>query len=334
MEAPDSTDDNDQMQRPAVAFILGMGRSGTNFLLDLLDVSERTHCRNEPDELPGGALESWGQWKIHSCKRSGTRHWEELIHAATCGGERDRPTPPWKSWLRQNASTPASALSKSGLRKLLPGLGGAEFKLPHALIRHEELASSLHVFKINAAPSVAELFLKESASSRERSPEVVHIIRNPAGFLRSWRRRWLTKHDVHEVLRANRARIQAVLENDPDGGAFMADFDSPDVFESELLFWRYCTQRIRRAGRELESYTEVSYDKLASEPLETLRAIFNELQLPWTDAVNERVTAMTGGSVAIANAYRSELDEETRAMLERTLGEDLFTEFKLSLPES
>ena len=114
----------------------------------------------------------------------------------------------------------------------------------------------------------------------------------------------------------------------------MAAVDEPDVFESELLFWRYCTQRIRRAGRGLESYTEVSYDRLASEPLETLRAIFNELQLTWTDAVNERVTAMTGGSVAIANAYRSELDEETRAMLERTLGEDLFTEFKLSLPES
>ena len=329
VNASDKTHLAGQSGRPELAFILGMGRSGTNFLLDLLDLSERTHCRNEPDELPGGSLESWGRWKIHSAKRTGDEHWREIARAASCGGERDRPAPPWKSWLHKRSSGPLKALSKKGLRKLMPGLRGAEFKFPETLVKHEELSSSLHVFKINAAPSVAELFLREQTSPTERSPQVVHIVRNPAGFLRSWRRRWLEKHDLDEVLKANRARIQEVLENDPTGGSFMSDFKEPDVFESELLFWRYCTQRIREAGHGRDNYTEVSYDKLASDPAASLRLIFNELLLPWTPDVEERVAAMTNDSVAIANAFQAELDEETRELLKRTLGPELAEEFDL-----
>ena len=327
MNASDSTQLNG---RPEFAFILGMGRSGTNFLLDLLDLSERTHCRNEPDELPGGSLESWGQWKIHSNKRTSDQHWQEIARAAACGGERDRPTPSWKSWLRKSSSGPLRALSKNGLRRLIPGLGGAEFKLPETLVNSEELASSLHVFKINAAPSVAELFLREQTSTTERSPKTIHIVRNPAGFLRSWRRRWLENHDIDEVLKANRLRIQEALTNDPEGSSFMTDFKEPDVFESELLFWRYCTQRIRGAGRERDNYVEVSYDKLASDPTASLHLIFNELLLPWTPEVEERVAAMTSESVKIANAFQAELDEETRRLLKRTLGPELVEEFQLS----
>jgi hypothetical protein len=39
---------------------------------------------------------------------------------------------------------------------------------------------------------------------------------------------------------------------------------------------------------------------------------------------------MTASSVAIASAFQAELDEESRAMLERTLGEALFSEFELT----
>ena len=307
-----------------------MGRSGTNFLLDLLDLSERTHCRNEPDELPGGSLESWGRWKIHSIKRTSDQYWQEITRAAACGGERDRPTPPWKSWLHKSSSGPLKLLSKNGLRRLVPGFGGSEFKLPEKLVNNEELASSLHIFKINAAPSVAELFLREQTSTAVRSPQAIHIVRNPAGFLRSWRQRWLERHDIDEVLKANRTRIREVLINDPEGSSFMRDFNEPDVFESELLFWRYCTQRIREAGRGRDNYIEVSYDKLASDPTDSLRLIFNELLLPWTPEVEERVAAMTSESAKIANAFQSELDEETHLLLKRTLGPELVEEFNLS----
>ena len=38
------------------ALIAGHGRSGTNWLLHLLDRSATTHCRNEPNEIAGNAF--------------------------------------------------------------------------------------------------------------------------------------------------------------------------------------------------------------------------------------------------------------------------------------
>ncbi|MCH2103718.1 MAG: sulfotransferase [Planctomycetes bacterium] len=312
-----------------VAFILGMGRSGTNFLLDLLDTSPTTHCRNEPDELLGGALESWSEWKIHSGLRGAEDLWPALQRAAASGGERDRRIPTHKTWLRSSASAPLNALSRAKLRKLLPTMSGAEYQLPNTLAQADALAGALHVLKVNAAPSVAEVFLGEPLSEAAPPPKVLHIVRNPAGFLRSWRRRWLVKHDEAEVFAANLARLQAVLKHDPEGSAFVREVQEPDVFEAELLFWRYCTQRIRAAGVGSQGYYEVSYDELAHAPLPSLRGVFDHLKLPWDGQLEARVNQMTGSSVNIADAYQRELDEDARARFERTLGPALVEEFSL-----
>ncbi len=41
---------------PPYALIAGQGRSGSSWLLDLFDLSSRTHCRNEPNEVRGSRL--------------------------------------------------------------------------------------------------------------------------------------------------------------------------------------------------------------------------------------------------------------------------------------
>ena len=314
---------------PNVAFILGMGRSGTNFLLDLIDSSPLTHCRNEPDELSGGALESWSGWKIHRSLFAAGDLSRDLREVVLCGGERDRAIPPFKSWLRSAASTPARALSRTTLRKLVPGLGSSEYHLPAALVRSEELFSALHVLKINAAPSVAEVFM--SAADDHDAPEarVIHIVRNPAGFLRSWRQRWLKEHDEEQVLAANLERLEEVRHLDPEGGAFISAVPDPNVHEAELLFWRYCTQRIRAAGAGRAAYLEVSYDELARSPLASLREVFAFLDLPWTEEISARVGEMTDRSVDIATAFQAELDDEAISTFERTLGPELCKEFSL-----
>ncbi|MCH2106112.1 MAG: sulfotransferase, partial [Planctomycetes bacterium] len=278
MDSPERSPAGSSSESLDVAFILGMGRSGTNFLLDLLDTCPSTHCRNEPDELPDGALEAWSEWKIHRGGQSADALWGDLHTASARGGERDRPIPSHKSWLRSGAPIPLKALSKTKLRKLMPGLGGAEFSLPSALVRPEALANALQVFKINAAPSVAEVFLGDLGDGPQA--KVIHIVRNPAGFLRSWRRRWLNEHDEEEVRVANLARLDEVLQRDPEGGAFISEVTAPDVHEAELLFWRYCTQRIRAAGAGSAAYLEVSYDELAHAPLVSLGVVFEHLGLP------------------------------------------------------
>jgi hypothetical protein len=306
-----------------------MGRSGTNFLLDLIDSCPITHCRNEPDELSGGVLEGWSEWKIHRSLFGAADPWSDLRQAAMCGGERDRPIPPYKSWLRDAASTPAKALSKTALRKLVPGLGGSEYPLPAALVRSEELSGALHVFKINAAPSVAEVFTSASDNPSIRNARIIHIVRNPAGFLRSWRRRWLAEHDEEQVLLANVERLEEVRRLDPEGGAFISTVPDPNVHEAELLFWRYCTQRIRTAGAESAEYLEVSYDELACSPLSYLQEIFEFLDLPWSEDVAARVGEMTSSSEDIATAFQSELDDDAISTFERTLGAELCDEFSL-----
>jgi len=317
---------------PNIAFLLGMGRSGTNFLLDLLDASALTHCRNEPDELGGGVLEPWSEWKIHRNQSGVDDLWGDLRKVVVRGGERDRPIPPFKDWVRSAASSPAKALSKAALRKLMPGLGGSEYLLPAALVRGDELFEALHVLKINAAPSVAELFMESAADSGAKSAQIIHIVRNPAGFLRSWQRRWLAEHDSELVLRANLERLEAVLRSDPKGGAFISTVRDPDVHEAELLFWRYCTERIRAAGEGRSQFLEVSYDALAGSPLSTLQGVFDFLDLPWTEEVTTRVNKLTESSAAIATAFQAELDDAAFATFERTLGPALCDEFSLSRP--
>ncbi len=314
---------------PNVAFILGMGRSGTNFLLDLIDSCPIAHCRNEPDELSGGALEAWSEWKIHKSLLGADDLWSDLRRAVVCSGERDRPIPPFKTWLRSAASSPARALSRTTLRKLVPGLGGSEYPLPAALVRSEELTEALHVLKINAAPSVAEVFLGAARDPDICSARVIHIVRNPAGFLRSWRRRWLAEQDEEQVLLANLERLEEVRRLDPEGGAFISAVPDPDVHEAELLFWRYCTQRIRTAGAESAVYLEVSYDELACSPLSYLQEIFEFLDLPWSEDVAARVGEMTSSSEDIATAFQSELDDDAISTFERTLGAELCDEFSL-----
>src|SRR5262249_7473253 len=44
------------MNPEGYVLIAGCGRSGTNWLLDILNQSRQTHCRNEPNQCAGSAL--------------------------------------------------------------------------------------------------------------------------------------------------------------------------------------------------------------------------------------------------------------------------------------
>ena len=48
----------------AYALLIGQGRSGTNYLLSLLDQSAATHCRNEPDQLDSSALSRLAEFRF------------------------------------------------------------------------------------------------------------------------------------------------------------------------------------------------------------------------------------------------------------------------------
>ena len=87
-------------QDPRSALILGMGRSGTNFLLRLFDASPFTHGRNEPDRIPGSAC-----WPLFGVKDTPTAGPDLVASFQTCARQAAGrsswldPTPPrQKHW--------------------------------------------------------------------------------------------------------------------------------------------------------------------------------------------------------------------------------------------
>ena len=73
--------------------INGHGRSGTNWLKDILDCSTETHCRNEPDWLtPRPYDELPPKWLVRSDTIALEAHWTRTIDwAARRVGDWDRP---------------------------------------------------------------------------------------------------------------------------------------------------------------------------------------------------------------------------------------------------
>ena len=76
--------------------IAGHGRSGTNWLLEILDQSRQTHCRNEPNECPGSAFFEVPTGRIHRPELDAELEavWDQAVaRTSTSFGMRDQSIP-------------------------------------------------------------------------------------------------------------------------------------------------------------------------------------------------------------------------------------------------
>src|SRR5262245_32660935 len=99
----------DQAHDPlAYALLIGQGRSGTNFLLSLLDQSAATHCRNEPDQLDSSALAGLAEFRffVDDEARLGPLYDAAVRRAACCVGPRDHMAEVDKDWLKRGRRRP------------------------------------------------------------------------------------------------------------------------------------------------------------------------------------------------------------------------------------
>ena len=74
--------------------ITGQGRSGTNWLLEILDQSRQTHCRNEPNGCAGSALSALplGQMSCPEQEAKLESAWDAAIIRASSRSFGDRAT--------------------------------------------------------------------------------------------------------------------------------------------------------------------------------------------------------------------------------------------------
>ncbi len=306
------------------AVVAGHGRSGTNWVLETLDLSPTTNCRNEPDMTPGTRFADLPQIPHGEIDNGFGRQWDAVLaYSASRLGQTDHPIASGKTfaneWARRSGLLRNIATSPR-LRRLLGALEPAfrenpwEFRLPWWLGSQQRLAEALFVVKLVQKPGWIAWLLR-----RRPQVPVVHIVRHPGGFLDSWRRRWLNKHDPAEVAANNRQRLVAVAERHSDWARRFGDIGAMSVEESELYYWLFATVQIDQAGRQHGSYCRVLFEEMAAFPVEQARRIYRVCGLAWSDKIEARVKEMTSHSPQIADAWRLRLDEKRQALVERFL---------------
>ena len=321
-------------------FIFGYGRSGTNWLLNLMDLHRDTHCRNEPNTLrfaPMGALPH-DNANFRPPPDFGP-HWDEAVEwAATHFGERDRIPQSQKSYLYELPFKLGlwRPLEHRKVRKALgvlrPSLRLPEWPIPPWLGRRDAFDYAHPVLKLVTMHRWAAWVLEHRPTSK-----VVHIVRYPAGVHQSWQKRYLAVNDAAEVLRANIDRLDAIGQHHPDWRERFGDLEAISVDESEMWFWRYSTEDLHKEGLGKDNYLLTVYEKMVSNPVEELKRIYDFCDLSWSEEVERRIDPNVDhpglqdtpwhkkvpADSKVVNRWRETISDVDRAMVEEILRDSI-----------
>ncbi len=311
------------------ALLLGQGRSGTNFLLALLNQSARTHCRNEPDQGDDSALAALRPFRFFVDDEDVLEGlWDEAVHeAGLTFGPRDHVVPRSKDWLFAGARRPGffylrqRMLARARLDRI-KAMDVGEVRFPVWMTSSGRLERSFHVFKLNAAVGLARWMFANRPSGK-----AIHIVRHPGGFVKSWLARWV-RGETHQErgagdkdLLQDEERLKALAQRDSMWSKRMGDIDGMERVEAELWWWRYVNEAIHDGGLGLANYKRLLFEELAEDPLRTTEDVYAFCGLPWTDDVAAEVGRIASGSKKIARAWKDELEPSVVDVIERVLGD-------------
>ena len=310
------------------ALLVGQGRSGTNFLLGLLDASASTHCRNEPDQLHHSAMGRLRPYRFFADDGPELGPlWDYAVRgAALTTGPRDHLCEQRKEWIHRGAQRLGFQWLRNRYRlvhRLRPSgrkMDARECAYPRWMVAPEKLERAYHVFKLNAACGLTSWMLDQRPQAR-----AIQIVRHPGGFVRSWLRRWVQGSDARdrrgcapgEPRDADRLREAARREH--RWAKLFGDIDRLSRVEAELWWWRYCTETVMEAGAGHPHYKLVVYEELAERPLEVARDVYDFCGLAWDETVAGRVSALTRDSARIAHAWKRDLSADAVGAIERVL---------------
>ncbi|NER78679.1 MAG: sulfotransferase [Leptolyngbya sp. SIO1D8] len=304
------------------ALIVGHGRSGTNWLLDILNASSQTFCRNEPNEVYDSPCKQLAPlWQVDENMLDMDEHWDKI--AAWMGsrmGERDHRITSPKNYVHPLSQKlgvayfPARPKIRAALRTVLPPMRAGEWEMPWWVGEQAKLNQTYTILKINQAARIAVWLLK----NRPQVP-VIHIVRHPGGRLNSWLNRFLALQDETYIAQRNRDRLREVLTISPEWCEHFGNIDTMPIAESEMWFWRYVTENIHRAGEGASQYQILLYENLAQDPIGVAQQIYKFCGLQWTDHVENLISQGTRKSVwgriqgtpaTVAKEWRKKLKSE------------------------
>jgi hypothetical protein len=310
------------------ALLIGQGRSGTNYLLALLDQSRATHCRNEPDQLDGSALAALAPFRFFADDEARLAELYEpaVRRAARCIGPRDRVLDVEKDWLRPGARRLGAFLLRQRwrlmervVRRRAP-MDGKEHVLPRWMADHARLERSCHVLKLNAAAGTGAWVLRARPDVR-----VLQIVRHPGGFAKSWLTRWVRGEGGMDRGRGtadclvDEDRLREVARRDARWARLFGDVDAMSRAEGELWWWRWVNETLHAAGAGRAGYALVLYEELARAPERVAAEAYRALDLDFDAEVAARVRALSRDAETIAHAWKDALAPELVALVEKVL---------------
>ena len=149
------------MRPQGYVLIAGQGRSGTNWILEILNLSRQTHCRNEPNECSGSAFSELppGSFCYPALNATLECKWDDAVKQTSASfGIRDHPVAVSKDYFSPAAERLGLiriARAKK-LRKLaasaFPVHRREEWPIPSWALKNGESNSSLPIHKLNMVP--------------------------------------------------------------------------------------------------------------------------------------------------------------------------------------
>lgn len=283
--------------------VTGSGRSGTKWILHILDLHPDTHCRNEPHRLDRGLL------------RPELAAWEDSVRRACSRyGPWDAPLLVAKGHIHPWAR--AVGLDRLMFRRKfrrLTGLGH-EWALPWWVGSPEKLRQATHILKVINARAMAVWLL-------ENRPDVplIHLVRHPGGMLNSWLHRYVGARDPNEVLKAQHAIAAQVAESDAGFARLMGDPERLSLPAAKLWAWCYAQVSISRAGDGKGSYMRVVYEDLVANTAPIMRQAFTHFGLQPPTDFEGLLARKAEGSRETRDRWRERLDPVVRDTLDDVL---------------
>ncbi|MDB9528051.1 sulfotransferase [Oscillatoria sp. CS-180] len=317
------------------AVIAGNGRSGTNWLLTMMDASPLTHCRNEPHGIATSPYHQLPNppFEINNHEMTSFRWDAFAAWTANTMGERDHhinhPKRHVHRWSQKIglAYLPARPKVQRFWRPLIPALQRGEWPMPFWVGNSRRLKEAVAVFKLTDMKAwTVEWVLQQ----RSHIP-VIHIIRHPGGQLNSGIKRFFSTLTPTQQER-ERFLYQSYLKQGvavhPEWAEIIGDIDALSMVEAVAWFWRYNNEMIFIAGKYAPNYLRIIYEDLVQDPLAYARKVYDFCHLPWTPEIEtiigKGLTTSVWGKLdktplEVANDWKSKLAPDYQEVVHRVL---------------
>ena len=328
------------MSQKKYIVITGNGRSGTNWVLDILNMSPLTHCRNEPHRISSSPLHYTTQtWKAGSDIPKMIDRWDQAAAwTASTFGERDPRTVTPKKHIYTYAKTlnfinlPLRPKVRKFMGVFLPSLNQAEWPIPWWMGSQQSLKEAVAVFKVINIDARHIIWLLEN---RPHVP-IIHVVRHPGGRLNSWLNRFLSAQDKTTILDRNRRRLETIRMFDKDWAQHFGDIDDMDVIETEVWLWRYFNEALYKVGQQHSQYLCLTYEDIVQDPLNYAAKLYDFCGLSWDQDISAYVESRLGESVwgkvsdsskDVATAWRAKLSPQNIDMVNQILSSSIMQDW-------